>query len=88
MSKVKPAKAAYRRLHIFLIKKLYRKHEVGSGMQAGVAMGLAKTVAVRFPEWGPEFATLMVRCLLLCCDPVHLTVCSVTCVQWTRCLAL
>lgn len=23
-------------------------------------MGLAKTVAVRFPEWGPDFATLMV----------------------------
>ena len=34
-------------------------------MQAGVAMGLAKTVAVRFPEWGPEFATLMVSCLAL-----------------------
>lgn len=34
-------------------------------MQAGVAMGLAKTVAVRFPEWGPEFATLMVRRLML-----------------------
>ncbi len=31
-------------------------------MQAGVAMGLAKTVAVQFPEWGPEFATLMVIC--------------------------
>lgn len=30
------------------------------GVQAGVAMGLAKTVATRFPEWGPEFATLMV----------------------------
>ena len=30
-------------------------------------MGLAKTVAVRFPEWGPEFATLMV---MLCnCNP-------------------
>ena len=26
-------------------------------------MGLAKTVAVRFPEWGPEFATLMVSTL-------------------------
>lgn len=39
-------------------------------MQAGVAMGLAKTVAVRFPEWGPEFATLMVKILALpaaCC---------------------
>lgn len=24
-------------------------------------MGLAKTVATRFPTWGPDFATLMVR---------------------------
>ena len=30
-------------------------------MQAGVAMGLAKAVAVRFPDWGPEFVFLMVR---------------------------
>ena len=29
-------------------------------LQAGVAMGLAKTIAARFPEWGAEFATLMV----------------------------
>lgn len=28
--------------------------------QAGVALGLAKTVAVRFPSWGPDFAALMV----------------------------
>lgn len=34
-------------------------------MQAGVAMGLAKTVAVRFPEWGPDFATLMVKVLIV-----------------------
>lgn len=33
-------------------------------IQAGVAMGLAKTVATRFPDWGPEFATLMVSFLL------------------------
>lgn len=46
---------------------VYRTRAVvfGDDMQAGVAMGLAKTVAVRFPEWGPEFATLMVRCLVL-----------------------
>lgn len=46
---------------------MYRTRAVvfGDDMQAGVAMGLAKTVAVRFPEWGPEFATLMVRCLVL-----------------------
>ena len=29
--------------------------------QAGVAMGLAKAVAVRFPDWGPDFVFLMVR---------------------------
>lgn len=28
--------------------------------QAGVAMGLAKAVAVRFPDWGPDFVFLMV----------------------------
>ena len=33
-------------------------------LQAGVAMGLAKTVATRFPTWGPEFATLMVSALI------------------------
>ncbi|DBA69525.1 TPA: hypothetical protein ACH3X2_012726 [Trebouxia sp. C0005] len=38
----------------------HRKHMwYGMITQAGVAMGLAKTVAVRFPEWGPDFATLM-----------------------------
>ena len=30
------------------------------GMRGGGGVGLAKTVAVRFPEWGPDFATLMV----------------------------
>lgn len=30
-------------------------------VQAGVAMGLAKAVAVRFPSWGPDFVFLMVR---------------------------
>lgn len=29
-------------------------------VQAGIAMGLAKSVATRFPAWGPDFATLMV----------------------------
>ena len=38
-----------------------------SDLQAGVAMGLAKTVATRFPDWGPEFATLMV--IILSTDP-------------------
>jgi len=27
--------------------------------QAGIAIGLAKSVAARFPEWGPDFAALM-----------------------------
>lgn len=39
-------------------------------MQAGVAMGLAKTVAVRFPEWGPDFATLMVKASVASCSPL------------------
>ena len=34
---------------------------MGLVQQAGVAMGLAKAVAVRFPEWGPDFVFLMVR---------------------------
>ena len=29
--------------------------------QAGVAMGLAKAVAARFPDWGPDFVALMAR---------------------------
>lgn len=48
-------------------------------MQAGVAMGLAKTVAVRFPEWGPDFATLMVRCLVL--PPALLQCTAYDCMQ-------
>jgi len=42
-----------------------RKIWQGMVTQAGVAMGLAKTVATRFPTWGPEFATLMVAIILL-----------------------
>ena len=34
-------------------------------MQAGVALGLAKTLAIRFPSWGPDFASLMVRTVLV-----------------------
>ena len=70
-------------------KIVYRNHAVGcgDGMQAGVAMGLAKTVAVRFPEWGPDFATLMVRCLVLPAALLQCTaydcVCNTTCMQWT-----
>ena len=41
--------------------------------QAGVALGLAKTVAIRFPDWGPDFATLMVLRPLLF-DPVEVLV--------------
>ncbi len=64
-------------------------------IQAGVAMGLAKTVAVRFPEWGPDFATLMVSvaamqlvlqqcsegfsCLQVHAQPSRGTTCSSTC---------
>ena len=30
-------------------------------VQAGVALGLAKTLAIRFPTWGPDFASILVR---------------------------
>ena len=58
-------------------------------------MGLAKTVAVRFPEWGPDFATLMVSmaamqpvlqqcsegfsCLQVHMQPSLCTTCGLTC---------
>lgn len=29
-------------------------------MQAGVALGLARLVGTRFPDWGPHFQTYMV----------------------------
>ena len=34
-------------------------------------MGLAKTVATRFPDWGPEFATLMVGLYFSSIHPLH-----------------
>lgn len=47
-------------------------------MQAGVAMGLAKAVAVRFPSWGPDFVFLMVwrpyQCFLGHCITLLCTV--------------
>lgn len=33
--------------------------------QAGIAMGLAKTVAARFPAWGGDFSTLMIGAVLV-----------------------
>jgi NhaP-type Na+/H+ or K+/H+ antiporter len=33
--------------------------------QAGIAMGLARMVATRFPEWGPNFQTLIFAIVLL-----------------------
>lgn len=40
-------------------------------MQAGVALGLARMVAVRFPQWGPHFQTLMAAVIIvnLCVGP-------------------
>ena len=34
-------------------------------MQAGVALGLARMVGVRFPSWGPQFQTLAVSTIIL-----------------------
>jgi hypothetical protein len=33
--------------------------------QAGVGLGLAKEVAVEFPEWGSDFATLIISVIVL-----------------------
>ena len=34
-------------------------------VQAGVALGLARMVGVRFPTWGPQFQTLAVSTIIL-----------------------
>ena len=38
---------------------------MGHVTQAGVALGLSRTVAARFPYWGPEFATLAVSIIVI-----------------------
>jgi hypothetical protein len=40
-------------------------------MQAGVALGLTRMVAVRFPHWGPDFQTLAAAVIVgnLCVGP-------------------
>ena len=45
-------------------------------MQAGIAMGLAKAVAARFPSWGQDFSTLMVRASVM-------TTCFPGCCAWS-----
>ncbi|KAK9830422.1 hypothetical protein WJX72_011685 [[Myrmecia] bisecta] len=42
-----------------------RRMWYGMVTQAGVALGLAKSVATRFPDWGPEFATIMVSVVVM-----------------------
>lgn len=37
----------------------------GMVTQAGIAMGLAKAVAARFPSWGQDFSTLMIGVILI-----------------------
>ncbi|BDA45644.1 hypothetical protein COCOBI_07-4310 [Coccomyxa sp. Obi] len=43
------------------------RRKVWQGMitQAGVAMGLAKAVAARFPSWGPDFVFLMMSVIMM-----------------------
>ena len=41
--------------------------------QAGVALGLAKTLSIRFPTWGPDFSSLMVR--------IHFRLCMGACAR-------
>ena len=38
---------------------------MGHVTQAGVALGLARTVAARFPYWGPSFSTLAVSIIVM-----------------------
>lgn len=38
---------------------------MGHVTQAGVALGLSRTVAARFPYWGPEFSTLAVSIIVI-----------------------
>jgi Trk K+ transport system NAD-binding subunit/Kef-type K+ transport system membrane component KefB len=33
--------------------------------QAGIGLGLAKSVAITFPDWGPEFATLIIAIIVV-----------------------
>ncbi len=46
-----------------------RRHSGSYGLafvtQAGVGLGLAKSVAIAFPEWGPEFATLIIAIIVV-----------------------
>lgn len=48
--------------------------------QAGVAMGLAKAVAARFPDWGPEFVALMARAHVPVASPGQTSLATAGCV--------
>ena len=41
------------------------RRESSGRAQAGVALGLARMVGVRFPSWGPHFQTLAVAIIIL-----------------------
>lgn len=41
------------------------RRERNRRVQAGVALGLARMVGVRFPSWGPQFQTLAVSTIIL-----------------------
>lgn len=44
-----------------LVRPLLFKRASHVHLQAGVAMGLARLAGTRFPDWGPQFQTFMVR---------------------------
>eukprot|EP01006_Ploeotia_vitrea_P011891 TRINITY_DN31600_c0_g1_i1.p1 TRINITY_DN31600_c0_g1~~TRINITY_DN31600_c0_g1_i1.p1 ORF type:complete len:426 (-),score=6.64 TRINITY_DN31600_c0_g1_i1:19-1296(-) len=44
---------------------LYKIRWMGFVTQAGVGMGLAKEVAVNFPNWGPTFASMVISVIVL-----------------------
>ncbi|KAK9840435.1 hypothetical protein WJX74_009901 [Apatococcus lobatus] len=44
---------------------LRRRIWAGMITQAGVALGLVKTISARFPDWGPTFSAVMVSVIIL-----------------------
>lgn len=45
--------------------KFNRIYWMGYITQAGVSLGLAKEVAIQFPEWGPFFSTIMISVIVI-----------------------
>jgi hypothetical protein len=48
-----------------LVAEKRKQGEFALVLQAGVALGLARMVGVRFSSWGPQFQTLAVSAIIL-----------------------